>query len=76
MTVSAWTTEVKGTRILRIKITQEVVPQSCFNLTFDDVAKFETTQQPEARVWHSNIFCTLIFVLGQNESQGTTTEKS
>ena len=35
MTVSAWTTEVKGTGILRIKVTQEVVPQSCFNLTFD-----------------------------------------
>ena len=29
-----------------------------------------------ARGWHSNIFCTPIFVLGQDESQGTTTEKS
>ena len=29
-----------------------------------------------ARGQHSNIFCTPIFVLGQDESQGTTTEKS
>ena len=35
VTVSAWTTEVKRTRILSIKITQEVVPQSSFDLTFD-----------------------------------------
>ena len=26
--------------------------------------------------WHSNIFCTPIFILGQDESQGTTTEKA
>ena len=26
--------------------------------------------------WHSNIFCTMIFVFGQDESQGTTTVKS
>ena len=26
--------------------------------------------------WHSNIFCNPIFVLGQDESQGTTTENS
>ena len=26
------------------------------------------------REWHSNIFCTPIFVIGQDESQGTTTE--
>ena len=24
--------------------------------------------------WHSNIFCTAIFVLGQGESQGSITE--
>ena len=24
--------------------------------------------------WHSNIFCTVIFVLGKDESQGTTTK--
>ena len=35
VTVSAWTTEVKRTRILSIKIRQEVVPQGCFDLTFD-----------------------------------------
>ena len=28
-----------------------------------------------ARGWHSNIFCTPIFLLGQDESQGSITEK-
>ena len=27
-----------------------------------------------SRGWHFNIFCTLIFVLGQDESQGSITE--
>ena len=35
MTISAWTTEVKSTQIPCIKCTKEVVPQSCFDLTFD-----------------------------------------
>ena len=29
-----------------------------------------------SRGWHSNLFCTPIFVLGQGESQGTTAKKS
>ena len=32
------------------------------------------TMLHSAREWHSNIFCTAIFVLSQDESQGTTTE--
>ena len=28
-----------------------------------------------SRGWHSNVFCTPIFILGQDEHQGTTTEK-
>ena len=31
---------------------------------------------PYARGWHTNIFCTLIFILGQDESQETTTKIS
>ena len=27
-----------------------------------------------AKIWHSNIFCTPIFVLGQDESQGSIAE--
>ena len=28
----------------------------------------------QCKGWHSNIFCTPIFVLGQDESQGSTTK--
>ena len=34
----------------------------------------ETIEIVGSRGWHSNIFCTPIFVLGQDESPGTTTE--
>ena len=37
---------------------------------------YNTARKQVTRGWHSDIFCTPIFVLGQDESQGTTTENS
>ena len=70
-------TEMSSISYGQIFLRQRYWKFSAVRLSSDLISRFHDiiVILPNPR-WHSNIFCTPIFVLGQDESQGTTTENS